>query len=181
MTLDTFARKVGVDPYLLKIDVETHEPAVLRGALQTIERARPWIVCEILRSGDYQAVQRVLRSLDDLGYQFRPLTDRFPWPTARSDDVDLMTGLGARDWLFAPEPVTDDITVAVGQWLAAIERCGPDTNRLVEAGTPLPAGWNVSPRQLSAGRGWRDRIPGRRLVRAPIVYRSSSSTTASAR
>lgn len=164
-TLDAFAGKVHVDPHILKIDVETHEPAVLRGAMRTIERSRPHVVCEILRNGDGDAVRQILHQLSDLGYEFHPLTERFPWPDAQPDDLPVMTGLGARDWLFAPEPVTEEFTASVARWLAAIERCGPETNLLIDPGTPLPREWNAVPEAQMPRRNLLDRMGGRRLAR----------------
>lgn len=47
--LDTFLadRKLR-SPVTMKIDVEDHEAAVLRGAYASIKKYKPWIVCEIL-------------------------------------------------------------------------------------------------------------------------------------
>jgi len=164
-TVDAFADQVHVDPYVLKIDVETHEPAVLRGAMATIERARPWIVCEILRDGDHDAVGKVLHDLAALGYAFHPLTDRFPWPTARPGDLRLMTGLGARDWLLAPSAVDKGLTDDVARWLVAIGQCDQTTNCLVDAGQPLPDGWNAAPAAkravIPSQRGLLDRVTRR--------------------
>ena len=42
-TVDRFTSVHRVDPWLMKIDVETYEPQVLAGAFETIERCRPWI------------------------------------------------------------------------------------------------------------------------------------------
>ena len=49
-TVDLFTAARGVDPAVMKIDVETNEPNVLAGSYETIRRARPAIVCEILRA-----------------------------------------------------------------------------------------------------------------------------------
>jgi FkbM family methyltransferase len=47
--LDTLLSNASMHgPVTLKIDVEDHEAAVLRGAVETIRRFRPFIVCEIL-------------------------------------------------------------------------------------------------------------------------------------
>jgi len=49
MKLDTFlACRPLQMPVVIKIDVEDHDAAVLRGAAETIARYRPMIVCEIL-------------------------------------------------------------------------------------------------------------------------------------
>ena len=47
--LDSFlANRTLGTPVAIKIDVEDHDAAVLRGAADTIRKYRPWIVCEIL-------------------------------------------------------------------------------------------------------------------------------------
>ena len=49
MTVDTFlAERELKMPLVIKIDVEDHEAAVLRGAAKTITCYQPMIVCEIL-------------------------------------------------------------------------------------------------------------------------------------
>jgi FkbM family methyltransferase len=58
-TIDQF----GFDIDLLKIDVEGLEAAVLRGAVDTIRRCRPWILVET-RGGDGEALELVA----ELGY-----------------------------------------------------------------------------------------------------------------
>lgn len=51
MSLDAFlAGRPLRTPFVIKIDVEDHEAAVLRGAANTIARYRPVIICEILPS-----------------------------------------------------------------------------------------------------------------------------------
>ena len=45
-TLDAFCQEVECAPEFMKIDVEGHEIAVIRGATHTIDRYRPYIVFE---------------------------------------------------------------------------------------------------------------------------------------
>jgi FkbM family methyltransferase len=64
----------GADPDLLKIDVEGHEAAVLRGGVVRLARAKPLIVLESWHQED--GVERTLeplRLLRDLGYVFYQL------------------------------------------------------------------------------------------------------------
>ena len=149
-TLDAFAKETGVDPYLIKIDVETQEPQVIRGALEVIARARPWIVCEILPEVDSGDLTELLDRLVDLGYAFRQLTPELPWTLCRSaKDLHQLCLLPGRDWLLAPEEPTRQFFATVRGWLAAIAECDETTNQLIAGGDPLPVGWN-SP--YSAGR-----------------------------
>jgi FkbM family methyltransferase len=142
-TLDAFATETGVDPYLIKIDVETQEPQVIRGALELIARARPWIVCEILPEVDSGDFTDLLARLTDLGYAFRQLTPELPWTLCRSaEELQQLALLPGRDWLLAPEELTGEFFATVRGWLAAIAECDETTNQLIAGGDPLPAGWN---------------------------------------
>ncbi|ROQ01040.1 FkbM family methyltransferase [Stella humosa] len=66
--LDAVLPPAGWDggPVVLKLDVETHEPAVLAGARGWLDRARPAIVCEILPGTDPAALPTLLA---DSGYR----------------------------------------------------------------------------------------------------------------
>jgi hypothetical protein len=66
-TLDGFLaeRKVGpVD--LMKIDVETYEPQVLRGGARMLREDRPVIFLEILPATDADALETIRREFDYL-------------------------------------------------------------------------------------------------------------------
>jgi FkbM family methyltransferase len=142
-TLDAFAIQTGVDPYLVKIDVETQEPQVIRGALDLIERARPWIICEILPEVDPDSLTELLARLTDLGYAFVQLTPELPWTVGCAVDVAVLSRLPGRDWLLAPEKPKGQFFATVRGWLAAIAECDETTNRLIAGGDPLPDGWNT--------------------------------------
>jgi FkbM family methyltransferase len=65
-TLDSYElRNVG----FVKIDVEGHEEAVLRGALETIRRERPNLLIEIEERHAPGAVHRIMGMLAKLGYE----------------------------------------------------------------------------------------------------------------
>lgn len=69
-TLDSFEL---VDISLIKIDVEGHELAVLRGAVQTITRCRPNLLVEVEEPrvpGSLQAVSDFLSSVNYSGFWF---------------------------------------------------------------------------------------------------------------
>jgi FkbM family methyltransferase len=50
---------------LIKLDVETHEPAAMRGMIETIRRSRPAILLEVL---DLEAGREIAAIVDGLGY-----------------------------------------------------------------------------------------------------------------
>ncbi|HEX3151786.1 MAG TPA: FkbM family methyltransferase [Gemmataceae bacterium] len=66
---------------LIKVDAETAEPSVLRGAARILERDRPHIFCEVLADrADGIALEKTLRPL---GYRYFLLTDAGPEPRER--------------------------------------------------------------------------------------------------
>jgi FkbM family methyltransferase len=162
-TLDLFTAGRSVDPAVIKIDVETNEPNVLAGAYDTIARARPAIVCEIL-PGTMTQIEPHVRALADLGYHAYLLTDTLPWPARQVADFANLADVAdpdARDWLFLPEPLSYRLTDTVATWLDAIAVCDESTNLLVPAGTKPPSGWNAD-HPLSQRKSLRDRLPFRR-------------------
>lgn len=95
-TLDSLA----VDPpALLKIDVETFEPQVIAGAMETIRTHRPYIICEVLRP---YIAERINALMDGLGYEVCQISSL---PTWRSHPRIPAQGVSAgdeRNWLFSP-------------------------------------------------------------------------------
>jgi FkbM family methyltransferase len=76
-TLDSFVQERRLEAVdLVKIDVEGAEPAVLRGARETLERYRPDIVCEVL--GGTGSCDGLAEILSPLGYSFHLLTPQGP-------------------------------------------------------------------------------------------------------
>ena len=58
-TLDTFCASLGAEPDLIKLDVESFEPRVLRGADGILRRRRPVIFLEILQATDCEALEQI--------------------------------------------------------------------------------------------------------------------------
>jgi FkbM family methyltransferase len=69
-TLDDIVRRYGLQPDMIKIDVEGAELAVLEGARDTIAAAAPILVLSV-HSGDLR--RDCVDLLEKLGYQVRPL------------------------------------------------------------------------------------------------------------
>lgn len=64
---------------LLKIDVETHEPAVLDGCGSLIREHRPTLLVELLND---EVAARVAAHVDGLGYEYYDIDER-TWPPPR--------------------------------------------------------------------------------------------------
>ncbi len=66
---------------LLKIDVETHEPAVLRGFQELLRRDRPTMMIELLTNEVAESVSEIIAGLD---YEYYNIDD-VSWPPPRVD------------------------------------------------------------------------------------------------
>jgi FkbM family methyltransferase len=72
-TLDSYVRLNQLaGPMVIKVDIEGHEGAFMRGAMETIRRYKPDIVLEVVEDQDPAWVAE----LKSLGYRFYPITDR---------------------------------------------------------------------------------------------------------
>ena len=108
-TLDNLApAEIGV----LKIDTETTEPDVIRGAAKTIARMRPTIVIEVLPSGETAEFMNAF--LRDSGYIAYHVTSKAKWKLRRS--VDVAEAGEDRNWLFSPQAVPDGFWTHLDAW-----------------------------------------------------------------
>ncbi|MCB0772676.1 MAG: FkbM family methyltransferase [Flavobacteriales bacterium] len=81
ITVKDLAQRMGCERIdLLKIDVETHEPAVLRGFKDILVRDRPSMLIEILND---QVAAEVTPLLDGLGYEYYNIDD-VTWPPVKT-------------------------------------------------------------------------------------------------
>jgi FkbM family methyltransferase len=113
-SLDSFIRERGIRPSLLKIDTETTEPAVLRGASDLLA-ARPWLVLEVLPGWTEEELEDLLLPLGYLAYQIAD-----PFPMVRHDRLVGHASLEAGNWLFAPVEPGREVWQAIDRWRAAI-------------------------------------------------------------
>lgn len=114
VTLDSYVRSSGLVPSVIKIDVERHEPAVIRGAAELLEKHRPVVVAELLPG--HRESDEVQELLDGHGYRASHIA---PPLGAPPPDEQL------RDWLFWPGALPVDFDQRFGQWYAATARCVP--------------------------------------------------------
>jgi len=117
-TLDDLVESGHEPPAVLKIDTETTEPAVLRGAMRTLTRTRPWIMCEVLPGRTEAELTEVLAPL---GYTWYLITDEIPLAA-----VDVLAGDPDHYmWIFAPEPAPDELWTRTAAWHEVLARCTP--------------------------------------------------------
>jgi FkbM family methyltransferase len=141
-TVDSLVAEKDLRPHVIKIDVETLESAVLDGAMDTIERHRPWIVVEILDASAGSPLNSTLDRIEGMGYTFYPLAPDMEWiPGHPRNGTRAVEGY--RDWLLAPTPMDAATASDIGSWRRAIERCTQETNALVPRGTSFAPGWNA--------------------------------------
>jgi FkbM family methyltransferase len=73
ITLDHYAQSRHLDaPLVIKVDIEGHEAAFMRGAMDTIRKCKPDIILEVVEEQDPNWIQ----ALKALGYRFYPITDQ---------------------------------------------------------------------------------------------------------
>ncbi len=97
ITLDEYMSQQGIDRLeLLKIDAEATESKVICGAMQTIRRDRPFIICEVLENIDHSYLQQTLPAM---GYQFFHIT---PEHLARHAHLQGKVNVEQRNYLFVP-------------------------------------------------------------------------------
>lgn len=132
-TLDDFCTRRGITPAVIKVDTETTEPAVLRGARGTIARHRPWIFVEALEGIGIGELDAAMAGLDYTAYH---LDGPGPRPVA-----DGIVGHGDHFmFLLAPEPVRESVWAAMNEWRPTLERIRVDQDLVpVSRGVLEPA------------------------------------------
>ncbi|BAN03317.1 FkbM family methyltransferase [Ilumatobacter coccineus] len=123
--LDDHRARTGRPPTVLKIDVETHEPEVLAGAMEIIANDRPYVIIEVLRRRGTDQGAAIQAAFDGLGYTYYPLT---AIPTWKSKTKVKGSGTVERDWLFAPEPLPDDFADRWVTWQSRLAACTSSRN-----------------------------------------------------
>jgi FkbM family methyltransferase len=115
-TLDHYVERTGVRPAVVKIDVEGHEPSVLRGANHVLAMYAPIIVIELLEGRPSADESRAL--LADAGYEGRLLTP--PRGVVATEPPEQY-----RDWVYWPERIPRRFDRTFRRWAKVVDRCGP--------------------------------------------------------
>ncbi|MEL6894000.1 MAG: FkbM family methyltransferase [Actinomycetota bacterium] len=117
VTIDDHVAETALVPSFMKIDVETFELEVLRGARRVLAEHRPPLIIEVLRRKGRDHGVELTEELAGLGYHYYALPAAPTWEASPT-----IHGLGTtdRDWLLLPEPVTDGLVDAWSRWHARL-------------------------------------------------------------
>lgn len=139
IALDTYCAGRGILPSVIKIDVESFESHVVRGAQHVLEQARPPVVCEILRDTDPDAIEQTVAPFAALGYRMYRWTKKEAWCECTPRDIVEQISHDGNDWLFAPEAIGYRFRAALSLWRASIAECrGKDTVKIAAKAKPRP-------------------------------------------
>jgi FkbM family methyltransferase len=119
--LDTYCARRGIWPTVLKVDTESMEPDVFRGAVELLTTTRPWIICEVLAGRTEEALMEIL---SPFGYHWFHITDAMPFTSTETIVGDPT--YRHLDWLFAPELPSERYWARAAAWREALAACTPD-------------------------------------------------------
>jgi FkbM family methyltransferase len=146
--LDTYCAQRGVLPSVIKIDVESYESHVVRGATQVLAQGRPAVVCEILRDTDPATIEQTVTPFVSNGYHLYRWSPIEGWSECEARQVVEQIEHVGNDWLFMPEAVDDRFRTALGAWREAVAGCKPKWNEHVAPGDAhRPRYHDIRPRQ----------------------------------
>ena len=113
-TIDGYVARTGRRPGLLKIDTESTEPDVLRGAAELLGSSRPWIISEVLAG---RTEPELMAILEPLGYRWYQIEDHVPWLAQAAIAGD--PSYRHLNWLFAPIEPPAEFWETVSRWIEA--------------------------------------------------------------
>lgn len=125
VTIDSVVQTTGDAPDIIKIDVETHERAVLGGARTTIENHRPALIIEVLRRKGHDHGEEISEFFSGLGYRCFELSAAPDWkPHSRVRG----SGTTDRDWLLLPGGLPADFPERWTVWRDRLSDCTAQRN-----------------------------------------------------
>lgn len=144
-TIDSIVERTGDHPDIIKIDVETHERAVLDGAGSVIERDRPALIVEVLRRRGHDHGEEISECFAGLGYRCFELSAEPDW-TAH----ETVRGSGStdRDWLLLPDDLPVEFPERWEVWRGRMATCSVDRNPRVPVMASVGAAFRRG--------GWRE-------------------------
>lgn len=194
VSLDSYVASSGLEPDVVKMDVETFEPDVIAGAHQLLLRRRPALIVEVLNRRGHDHGEEIGQALAPYGYTAYRLPTVPTWQP--EDRITGELGSEDRDWLLVPEPLPGDFAQRYAAWRerlddadrqrAAAAKPAPKTPAKTpdadsasvpsgarsDAGVESVAVTSIAARPRAAARAAIDRVRAEsRLVRS--VHRSS--------
>ena len=123
-TLDALVRELGVVPDLIKVDVERHEPAVVRGGIETLTEHRPIVVIELLGSRSEADKALSTRKGATLNPEARETRQAFvqmgyaPQRIKRPAHLDDTVGKGtSHDFIMWPDGIDPEFDATYARWV----------------------------------------------------------------
>ena len=145
-SIDSLVESGLPPPALIKCDVATYEGRVIKGALKTIERHRPFLVCELHPKLDLDEFSEVLDRLREGAYSFYRISDAKEAQGAadmlhevEGRDVVRRIRTGGRNWLLSPTALTPAFFDRAKQWKRSIDHCTAKRNIETKKGEEPPA------------------------------------------
>ncbi len=139
VTIDQLVEDGLTPPTIMKIDVETFEANVLRGALATIKAHKPIFTLEILSSVERAPMRDVLSKIGALGYAFYRVEKRNKhWVKSSADEVMAKASSAKPDWICVHGDLDPNFLAARTRWKKRLTECTEATNVLIPAGQKTP-------------------------------------------
>jgi FkbM family methyltransferase len=114
-TIDGYVARTGTKPAVLKVDTESTEPDVLRGAAGILAENRPWIICEVLAGRTEADLAGILAPLRYAWYRIDG-----PGRLERRATIEGDPSYAHMNWLFAPEEPSDSFWERSASWSQSI-------------------------------------------------------------
>ena len=119
-TIDGYVARSGIVPAVVKVDTESTEPDVLRGAGAVIAEHRPIVLCEVLAGRTEQELTEILQPLDYTWYRIDG-----PGPLQPRSAIEGDPTYEYKNWLFTPSPASPAFWERMAAWHASIAGLAP--------------------------------------------------------
>jgi FkbM family methyltransferase len=123
-SLDRYASLTGGQAAILKIDTETTEHLVLRGARRILAEHRPWVLCEVL--ANREPARRLTEVMRGTGYHYYQLTGESS--LVEQDEITGDPRNTFPNYLLAPVEPDRETLEAARAWRTAVSACPTPTH-----------------------------------------------------